>query len=54
MAQAAAEITWLTSLLEELGVQHLKPVTLRCDNQLALYIARNPVFQHIKVDCHFT
>jgi len=58
MAQAAAEITWLTSLLQELGVTHLKPVTLHCDNQSALHIPRNPVFhertKHIEVDCHFT
>jgi len=58
MAQAAAEITWLVSLLQKLGVSQLKPVTLHCDNQFALHIARNPVFhertKHIEVDCHFT
>jgi len=58
MAQAATKVTWLVSLLKELGVPHLKPVTLHCDNQSALHIARNPVFhertKHIEVDCHFT
>ena len=58
MAQAAAEVTWLVSVLKELGVPHLKPVTLHCDNQSALHIARNPVFhgrtKHIEVDRHFT
>ena len=58
MAQAAAEITWLVSLLKELGVTHLKPVILHCDNQSAVHIARNPVFhertKHIDIDCHFT
>jgi len=58
MAQAVAEVTWLVSLLQELGVSHLKPVTLYCDNQSALHIARNSVFhertKHIEVDCHFT
>jgi len=44
MAHAAAEITWLISLLSELGVTNLKPVVLHCDNQSALHIARNPVF----------
>jgi len=58
MAQAAAEITWLVTLLKELGVTQLKPVILHCDNQSALHIARNPVFhertKYIDIDCHFT
>ena len=58
MAQAAAEVTWLVNLLQELGVSNLKPVTLHRDNQSALHIARNPVFhertKHIEIDCHFT
>jgi len=58
MAQAATEVTWLVSLLQELGVTQLRPVTLHCDNQSALHIDRNPVFhertKHIEVDCHFT
>ena len=58
MSQAAAEVTWLVRLLFELGVSHLQPVTLHCNNQSALQIAKNPVFhertKHIEVDCHFT
>lgn len=58
MASAACEVTWLVRLLEELGVNNLTSVTLHCDNQSAIYIAKNPVFhertKHIEVDCHFT
>nr|XP_043629740.1 uncharacterized mitochondrial protein AtMg00810-like [Erigeron canadensis] len=58
MAAAAAEITWLIRLLEEFGVTGLKPVTLHCDNQSALHVAKNPVFhertKHIEIDCYFT
>ncbi|KAL8090596.1 hypothetical protein AgCh_039879 [Apium graveolens] len=58
MAGAASEVTWVVQLLKELGVDSLQPVTLFCDNQSALHIARNPVFhertKHIEVDCHFT
>jgi len=58
MAHAAAEVTWLVSLLQELGVSNIKPVTLHCDNQSAIHIARNPNFhertKHIEVNCHFT
>ncbi|KAL8110513.1 hypothetical protein AgCh_026291 [Apium graveolens] len=58
LASASAEITWMVRLLEELDVSNLTPVTLHCDNQSALHIARNPVFhertKHIEIDCHFT
>ena len=58
MSQASAELTWLVRLLEEVGVSSLRPVTLYCDNQSAIYIGRNPVFhkrtKHIEIDCHFT
>lgn len=58
MAQAASELTWLVRLLEELGVTTLKPLTLHCDNQSTIHIAKNPVFhertKHIEIDCHFT
>ncbi|XP_019105507.2 uncharacterized mitochondrial protein AtMg00810-like [Beta vulgaris subsp. vulgaris] len=58
MAAAASEVTWAVRLLEDLGITNLKPVTLHCDNQSTLHIAKNPVFhertKHIKIDCHFT
>lgn len=58
MSQAAAEVVWLVRLLEELGVHGLKHVSLSCDNQSALHIARNPGFhertKHIEIDCDFT
>lgn len=58
LSQTASEVTWLERLLEELGVQHLKPVTLNCDNQSAIHIAKKPVFhectKHIDIGCHFT
>nr|XP_043639363.1 uncharacterized mitochondrial protein AtMg00810-like [Erigeron canadensis] len=48
MANAAAELTWLVRILKELGVTNLKPVTLHCDNQSALHIAKNPVFHDVR------
>lgn len=58
MSQAAAEVTWIVRLLEELGVSSLRPVILHCDNQSAIHIGKNPVFhertKHIEIDCHFT
>lgn len=58
MAAIAYEVTWLVRLLEEVDVTNLKPVTLRCDNQSAIHIAKNRVFhertKHIETDSHFS
>ena len=55
---AAYEITWLVRLLKDLDVDKLERVTLHCDSQSAIYIAKNPMFHdrtiHIEIDCHFT
>ncbi|GJV31428.1 RmlC-like cupins superfamily protein [Tanacetum coccineum] len=54
MAVTCCEVTWLLSLLKDLGLKDLHPITLHCDNQA---IAANPVFhartKHIEVDCHY-
>ncbi|GKB97018.1 retrovirus-related pol polyprotein from transposon TNT 1-94 [Tanacetum coccineum] len=56
VAQASKEAVWLKMLLEELGHKQEK-ITLFCDNQSALYLARNPAFhsktKHIRVQYHF-
>ncbi|GKC23798.1 hypothetical protein Tco_1025948 [Tanacetum coccineum] len=55
-AQASKETVWLKMLLEELGHRKEK-ITLFCDNQSALYLARNLTFhlktKHIRVQYHF-
>lgn len=58
MSAAASELTWFVTLLEELWVRNLKPITVYCDNQSAIHIANNLVHykrtKHIKIDAHFT
>ncbi|GJY88405.1 gag-pol polyprotein [Tanacetum coccineum] len=55
-AQASKEAVWLKMLLEEL-VHEQKKITLFCDNQSALYLARNLAFhsntKHIRVQYYF-
>ena len=48
---------WLRQLLADLGIKHLAPTPLYCDNQAALAIAENPIYhervKHVDTDCHF-
>ncbi|XP_019197569.1 PREDICTED: uncharacterized protein LOC109191379 [Ipomoea nil] len=57
LADVAAEVTWVMSLLRELGLQSSTPATLWCDNLGATYMCANPVFhartKHVEIDYHF-
>ncbi|GAV82865.1 hypothetical protein CFOL_v3_26316 [Cephalotus follicularis] len=56
MAATTCEITWILGLLQDLNVDHKKPVELHCDNKDTLHIAANPIYhertKHIEIDCH--
>ncbi|XP_021771327.1 uncharacterized protein LOC110735443 [Chenopodium quinoa] len=45
MALTSCEVTWIKSLLKDMGIKYLGPVLMHCDNQAALAIAANPVLQ---------
>ena len=57
MASTSCELIWLKYLLFDLGIKHDQPISMFCDNQVAMHIAANPVFhertKHIEVDCHY-
>ena len=44
MAYTASEMLWVQSLLRDIGVDVSAPMQMLCDNQVALFIANNPVF----------
>ena len=57
LANATAEVIWVQSLLDELGVRQSMVPILWCDNIGATYLSANPVFhastKHIEVDFQF-
>jgi len=57
MATVTSEVIWVKAFLASMGVFLTRPINLFCDNQVALHIAKNPVFhertKHIEIDCHF-
>lgn len=57
VANAAAELRWICSLMTELGVYLPSAPTVYCDNIGATYLCANPVFhsrmKHIAIDYHF-
>ena len=57
MVVTAAELTWVTYLLRDLGVSFSQPPQLFCDNVSALHLSVNPMChartKHIELDYHF-
>ena len=45
------------SFLKDLGISSPYPMPMHCDNQAAIFIARNSIFpertKHIEIDCHY-
>jgi len=57
LADVAAEVVWVQSLLRELGLSLTSTPVLWCDNLGATYLCANPVFhartKHVEIDYHF-
>ena len=57
MKATTKELIWINGLLYELGLPHDGPMTICCDNKLALHISVNPVLheqtKHMGIICQF-
>ncbi|XP_070667334.1 uncharacterized mitochondrial protein AtMg00810-like [Malus domestica] len=57
LSSTAAEIDWITQLLQFMQIEVSGPTTLFCDNLSTIALAYNPVMhhrtKHIEVDVHF-
>ncbi|KAE8730191.1 hypothetical protein F3Y22_tig00003041pilonHSYRG01077 [Hibiscus syriacus] len=57
VADATAKVTWMSSLLCELGIKHRNMLVVWCDNTSTMALSTNPVYhsqsKHIDMDVHF-
>jgi hypothetical protein len=55
--KATKEAIWMTKLMKELGYMKKKAMVIRCDNQGAISLSKNPMqharTKHIDVQHHF-
>ena len=57
IANGTVKVTWLQSVLRELGIFQAQAPVVWCDNLGATFLTANPVFhartKHIEIDFHF-
>ena len=57
MAHGVCELLWIKQVLQDLRINYEMPMSLHCDNKIAIEIAHNPVqhdrTKHVEVDRHF-
>ncbi|KAG7578201.1 Integrase catalytic core [Arabidopsis thaliana x Arabidopsis arenosa] len=57
LTYAAREVTWISSLLRDLGIPQYLPTQVYCDNLSAVYLSANPALhsrsKHFDTDWHY-
>lgn len=56
LSTTVCELMWIGYVLQDLQQSFHKPISMWCDNQVALHIMANPLFhertKHLDIDCH--
>ena len=56
MGSAVCELLWISYLLKDFNISVSSPISLHCDNQVAIHITVNHIFhertKHLDIDCH--
>ena len=54
MSKGIDEVMWIKNILNELKLNYIKPIVIRCDNKSAISIAHDPVYhdrmKHVNID----
>lgn len=57
LRRVTVELAWFSRLLSNLQLPNITAINVKCDNQAAIHIAKNPVYhertKHTELDCHF-
>jgi hypothetical protein len=57
LANTTAEVVWVQSVLQELGIKRSYTPVLWCDNLGTMHLTANPTFharmKHVEMDYHF-
>ncbi|WMV55474.1 hypothetical protein MTR67_048859, partial [Solanum verrucosum] len=57
MTDGLCELLWIKRVLQDLGIECSRPISLLCDNKTTIQIAQNLVqhdhTKHVQIDCHF-
>ncbi|KAL3746544.1 hypothetical protein ACJRO7_015497 [Eucalyptus globulus] len=57
LASTTAELTWISFVLQDIGISLQSPTSLFCDNRSSISLTANPILhartKHIEVDFHF-
>lgn len=57
LSDTASEISWITAVLAEMGLKHVRPAEAYCDNLSAVHLTANPVMhkrtKHFETHYHY-